>query len=168
MKADRHKQSEREAWGLCFYKTGNEFIPSASNCQEMALEKALILQSRAETFPSGGFYSPSISVGMGCDSFTCPIQVKMTLVKMTTSRFFLSSYSSQEHSNCVVNYCGLPWGRKIKKDHFDILGTKVQDSASPGKSCSHLQIFTSHYASQTTAKIYSNEGGGVFMVNTWE
>lgn len=81
----RQTQAVREGGlGAVFLQNGgNEFIPSASNCQEMALEKALILQSRAETFPSGGFYSPSISVGMGCDSFTCPILVKMTLVKMT-------------------------------------------------------------------------------------
>lgn len=48
-----------------------------------------------------------------------------------------------------------------------MLGTEVQDSASPGKPCSHLQIFISHYAIQTPVKIYSNEGGGVFVVNTW-
>lgn len=48
-----------------------------------------------------------------------------------------------------------------------MLRTEVQDSASPGKSCSRLQIFTSHYATQTTVKIYSNKGEGVFLFNTW-
>lgn len=117
---------------------GNEFIPSASNYREMALEKALISAEQGRDLPFGWLLLTLNLCWNGIGQFHLPNTGQNDTIRI------LQTSSHPIALRNIITACG----------------TEVQDSASPGKSCSHLQIFTSHYATQTTVKIYANKGEG--------